>query len=272
MVATGGRETFRALAQTSFRAMQRHSQASFSRNRLLSALPPDAFEAIRPKLKRVELEQRHMLELPNEPIPYVYFLEPCIASVVAITPAGEQMEVGLFGPEGMSGLAVAHGTDRSPHQTFIQVAGQALRMESDNFRAALAEIEPFQRLVRLYSFAQSVQVAYTALANGRYTIDERLARWLLMCHDRVDGDVVTITHEFLALMLGVRRAGVTTALHILEGAGVIRASRGRIEVLDRDELRDSAGDSYGAPEAEYERLIGAFERASRRSFPDHAVP
>jgi CRP-like cAMP-binding protein len=249
--------------------MHRHSQASFSRNRLLSALPADAFEAIRPRLKRVELEMRHVLEMPHEPIPYIYFLEPCIASVVAITPGGEQMEVGLFGPEGMSGLAVANGADRSPHHTFIQVPGQALRMTSDDFRAAMSEVEPLAQVVRLYSLAQSVQVAFTALANGRYTIDERLARWLLMCHDRVDGDVVPITHEFLALMLGVRRAGVTTALHILEGGGVIRASRGRIEIIDRNELREGAGDSYGAPEAEYERLIGAFERASRRLSSDN---
>lgn len=239
--------------------MYRHSQGSFSRNRLLSMLPGAAFELIRPKLTRVQLELREVLEEPNEPIPFVYFLEPCIASVIAITAGGEQMEVGLFGPEAMSGLAVVNGADRSPHQTFIQVEGSALRMSSDDLRVALAESEELRRLLLLYSQAQAVQVAFTALANGRYTIDERLARWLLMCHDRSDGDVVPITHEFLALMLGIRRAGVTTALHILEGARIIKASRGRVEILDRNELRESAGDSYGAPEAEYERLMATYQ-------------
>jgi CRP-like cAMP-binding protein len=239
--------------------MFRHSQSSFSRNRLLSTLPHDAFEAFRPKLKRVELELRQVLEEPNEPIPFVYFLEPGVASIVAITAGGEQMEVGLFGAEGMSGQAVVNGNDRSPHRTFIQAAGQALRIESDEFRAALTENAPLRRIVFLYSQAQSVQVAFTALANGRYTIDERLARWLLMCHDRLDTDVMPVTHEFLAVMLGIRRAGVTTALHILEGAGIIKASRGRIQVLNRDELREGAGDCYGAPEAEYERLIGSYQ-------------
>jgi CRP-like cAMP-binding protein len=131
-------------------------------------------------------------------------------------------------------------------------------MESDELRAALEENEPLRRIALIYSQAQLVQLAFTALANGRYTIDERLARWLLMCHDRLDTDVLPVTHEFLALMLGIRRAGVTTALHILEGAGIVKASRGRIEVLKRDELRESAGESYGAPEAEYERLIGSY--------------
>jgi CRP-like cAMP-binding protein len=242
--------------------MYRHSQGSFSRNRLLSVLPREAFELLRPKLTRVELELRQVIEEPNEPISHIYFLEPCIASVIAITAGGEQLEVGLFGPEGVSGLAVVNGSDRSPHRTFIQVPGPALRMEADDLRAALNESQPLRRLLLLFSQAQSVQVAFTALANGRHTIDERLARWLLMSHDRVDGNLVPVTHEFLALMLGIRRAGVTTALHILEGAGIIKSYRGRLEILDRDELRESAGDCYGAPEAEYERLIESFGSGS----------
>jgi CRP-like cAMP-binding protein len=242
--------------------MQRQSQASFSRNRLLSALPEQDFEELRPKLRRVELTMRQVLEEPNEPISHVYFPDPSVTSVVAITPHNERLEVGLFGPEGMSGLALLNGTDRSPHQTFIQVPGQAIRIEADDFRAALDASAPLRRLLLLYSQAQTIQIAYTALANGRFTIDERLARWLLMCHDRIDGETFPITHEFMALMLGIRRAGVTNALQTLETSGVIKAGRGRIEILDRDELRAGAGDCYGVPEAEYERLIGSF-RASQ---------
>ena len=241
--------------------MQHLSQADFSRNRLLSALPAEAFEALRPKLTRVALDLRQNLEMPNEAIPYVYFLEPGIASVVAITADREQMEVGIFGPEGMSGHAVVCGTDRSPHHTFIQAPCEALRIDSDDLRAAMDGSEPLHRLFLLSFQAQAVQLAFTALANGRYSIDERLARWLLMCHDRIDGDMLPFTHDFLSLMLGVRRAGVTTALHILEGAKIIKAHRGRLQILDRDELRQTAGASYGAPEVEYERLLQAYGAA-----------
>ena len=215
------------------------------------------FERLRPHLLRVTFEVRQDLEEPNRPIEHVYFPEPSVASIVALTPGGEKLEVGIVGPEGMSGLAVVLGSDRSPMHTFIQVPGSGIRLDAGILREALDESPKLRRLLLLYAQAHAIQVTYTALANGRFTIDERLARWLLMCHDRVDGNVILLTHEFLALMLGVRRAGVTTAMQILENAGTIRSSRGRIEILDRRELQEGAGDSYGVPEAEYERLLGA---------------
>ncbi len=237
--------------------MLRTVQASFSRNRLLSIMSGDDFALLRPYLERVVLNAKDVIEEPGQPIQHVYFLEPSVASVVAITAQGEKMEVGLFGPEGMSGIAVLHGADRSPLHTFIQVAGSGIRLPADQLRSALASSATLRNLLMRYAQAFSIQVSFTALANGRYTIDERLSRWLLMCHDRVDDNVISLTHEFLALMLGVRRAGVTTALQILEGARIIKASRGRIEILDRDELLEAAGDSYGLPEVEYERLMAA---------------
>lgn len=237
------------------RAMSRTVQASFSRNRLLSIMSGDDFALLRPHLERVALNAKYVMEEPGQPIAHVYFLEPCVASVMAITTRGERMEVGLFGPEGMSGIAVIHGSDRSPLNTFVQVAGSGLRIPADELRSALAVSETLRHLLMRYAQAFSIQVSFTALANGRYTIDERLSRWLLMCHDRVDDNVISLTHEFLALMLGVRRAGVTTALQLLEGAHIIKASRGRIEILDRGELLETAGDSYGIPEVEYERLM-----------------
>lgn len=237
--------------------MLRTVQASFSRNRLLSIMSGDDFALLRPYLERIVLNAKDVIEEPGQPIQHVYFLEPSVASVVAITAQGEKMEVGLFGPEGMSGIAVLHGADRSPLHTFIQVAGSGIRLPADQLRSALASSATLRNLLMRYAQAFSIQVSFTALANGRYTIDERLSRWLLMCHDRVDDNVISLTHEFLALMLGVRRAGVTTALQILEGARIIKASRGRIEILDRDELLEAAGDSYGLPEVEYERLMAA---------------
>jgi len=235
--------------------VSRHPQPSFSRNRLLSTLAADDFDRLRPQLQRVSLEFKQGLEQPHQPIEHIYFLEPGVGSVVAVTASGERLEVGIFGPEGMSGLAVVQGSDRSPHETFIQVPGEAIRIGAAALRDAIEERASLRRLLLRYAQAFTLQVAYTALANGRCSIDERLARWLVMCHDRVDGDSFPITHEFLALMLGVRRAGVTTALQSLEAIEAIKASRGRIEILDREELIKCAGGSYGAPEAEYERLM-----------------
>jgi CRP-like cAMP-binding protein len=237
--------------------MHGHSQTTFSRNRLLGAMASDDFEILRSRLERVSLKQRDVLEEPNQPIPYVYFLEPGLGSVVATAGEGEKVEVGVIGPDGMSGLAIVNGTDRSPHETFIQIAGDALRIGTDDLRHAIDESRSLHSLLLRYSQAFSIQVAHTALVNGRYSVHERLARWLLMSHDRVDGDEVPLTHDFLSLMLGVRRAGVTVALHILEGAKVVRNKRGSITILDRAELEESAGGSYGAPEKEYERLMAA---------------
>jgi CRP-like cAMP-binding protein len=236
--------------------MSRHLQPGFSRNRLLSILPAEDFDRLRPHLQRVSLEFKQVLEEPNQPIQNVYFMEPGVGSIVAVSTGGERLEVGIFGPEGVSGLAVVQGSDRSPHETFIQVPGEGIRIGAVALRNALEESAALRGLLLRYAQAFTIQVAYTALANGRYGIDERLARWLLMCHDRVDGDTFPITHEFLALMLGVRRAGVTTAVQGLEGLEAIKASRGKIEIVDRDELVKCAGASYGVPEREYERLLG----------------
>ncbi len=117
-----------------------------------------------------------------------------------------------------------------------------------------------------YAHLFQLQTAQTALSNGSYSLEERLARWMLMCHDRMDGDEFPITHEFLAFMLGVRRPGVTTTVHILEGAGMIKARRSRIQILDRAKLEEAAGESYGAAEAEYRRLI-----RSRCGLPDRNI-
>ncbi len=136
------------------------------------------------------------------------------------------------------------------------IAGPALRIEPQNLRQALQRSPSLHSLLLRYVQAFTIQTAHTALSNGSHKIEERLARWLLMCHDRLDEDDLPLTHEFIALMLGVRRAGVTEALNILEGRGIIRAGRGNIVVLQRTKLEKAAGDSYGVPEAEYRRLIG----------------
>jgi len=225
------------------------------RNRVLATLPPEDYALLQPWLESVPLPLRTSLMEPNEPIEHVYFMEQGIASVVALTPQQRRIEVGLIGREGMSGTPILLGTDRTPHECFIQMAGDALRLPATHLWKAAEERSSLRLHLLRFVQAFTVQVAQTALSNGSYTLEERLARWLLMCHDRVDGDVLSTTHEFLSIMLGVRRPGVTEALHILEGAHVIRAERGLVTVLDRAKLEQVAGESYGVAEAEYVRLM-----------------
>lgn len=226
------------------------------RNRLLAALAPDILAALQPHLERHSLEQGFAAEVPDRTITHAYFPEPGVFSVVAHTPAGTRLEAGIIGPEGMTGISLLNGVDRSPHETFIQIPCRAWRIEAGVLRRLLREHRTLHDHLLLFAHVFSVQVAQGALANGRFTIGERLARWLLMCHDRSDREDLALTHEFLSLMLGVRRAGVTTALQLLDGTGAVRVRRGIVTVRDRASLLEAAGDSYGVPEAEYERLLG----------------
>jgi CRP-like cAMP-binding protein len=156
----------------------------------------------------------------------------------------------------MTGLAVVMGTDRTPHETYMQNAGTGWRMTAGNLRRVMEQSRTVQQSFLLYGHAFVIQATYTAMANGRSKIEERLARWLLMAQDRVEGDRLTLTHEFLSLMLGVRRPGVTVALNLLERAGLIQASRGAIVIVDRAGLEQLSNGAYGAPEAEFNRLFG----------------
>ena len=226
------------------------------RNRLLCALSPADIALLMPHLRLVTLKLRQALEQPNRPIRRVYFIESGIASVVAVSMSRDRVETGLIGPEGMTGLMVLLGNHQSPSETFIQAAGTALSIDADALRAALEESESLRRFLLKYAQVFLIQTAQTAVANARLTLEGRLARWLLMTQDRLDQSKVPMTHEFLSVMLGVRRAGVTEALHALEGKRGIRAMRGEIAILDRKIIEKRAGAFYGLPEIEYERLIG----------------
>jgi CRP-like cAMP-binding protein len=223
-------------------------------NRILSRLAPKDFGLLRTDLSPFELPLRMSLEAPNAPVEYVYFIESGFASVVAET-QGDGIEVGLIGREGMTGLAVVLGASSTPNATFIQCEGRGLRILSGALIRAIERSPTLQRVVLQYAHTFAVQSAHTALANGRNKLSERLARWLLMAHDRVDGSKLTLTHEFLAIMLGVRRAGVTVALKALEEGRLTRAEHGCIYVLDRKGLEKAARRAYGVPEAEYRRLF-----------------
>jgi CRP-like cAMP-binding protein len=227
-----------------------------SPNRILKRLSRDDFGLLRPHLAAIDLPLRKQLETRNKRIEHVYFIEHGFASVVADGAGERGIEVGIIGREGMTGLAVIMGTDRSPHETFMQSAGDGLRMTSANLRQGMGQSASLHRCLLHYGHAFVVQTAHTALSNGRSNIEERLARWLLMADDRIDGNELPLTHEFLATMLGTRRAGVTVALHLLERDGLIATKRGIITIIDREGLEEGCNGAYGGPEAEFKRLFG----------------
>jgi CRP-like cAMP-binding protein len=228
---------------------------SATENKILAALAPAEFALLQPHLEKIELPLRRQLELRNRPIEYVYFLESGLGSMVVSAGANHNIEVGIIGREGMTGLPVLMDVDRPAHETFIQTAGTARRIATAKLREALDNSRALHRSLLRYAHTMVTQMAYTALANGRYKIEERLARWLLMADDRAEGNPIHLTHEFLALMLGARRAGVTVALSEFQKRGVVIVKRGVIAIQDRDALREAANGSYGMPEAEYERLM-----------------
>jgi CRP-like cAMP-binding protein len=167
-----------------------------------------------------------------------------------------QVEAGLIGREGMSGLTIVLGDHRSPHSTYMQAAGEGQRISAVELRKAMQQSGSLHGSLLKYVQVFMTQTAHTAIANARAKLEERLARWILMADDRLDGKSLPLTHEFLSLMLGVRRAGVTEALHALEAQKLIQPARGEIVVLNRKGIERKAGASYGVPEAEYRRLIG----------------
>ena len=216
-------------------------------NFILKRLSDDDFGLLQPHLETIRLPVRKMLEARNRKIRTVYFMESGFASVVANGSTQPSIEVGLIGREGMSGLAVVLGADRPAHETYIQAAGSGLCLAADSLRGAIDKSPSLHRELLKAAFAFQTQVTQTALANGRSKIEERLARWLLMADDRIDGDELPLTHEFLSLMLGVQRSGVTLAVQALEADGLIAARRGRISILKRAKLEKKSNGTYGPP-------------------------
>ena len=215
-----------------------------SSNRILSRLSRQDFALLEPHLEAVDLPVRKSLEARKKRIDQVYFIESGFASVVANGTSKPSIEVGIIGREGMTGLAIVLGHDRAQHETYIQVAGTGLRISAAKLREADERSMTLHRAMLRYAHAFLLQTTTTALANGRSKIEERLARWLLMADDRVDGDELPLTHEFLGMMLGTHRPGVTIAVQALEKAGLITARRSHITILDRKALEKRSNGTY----------------------------
>jgi CRP-like cAMP-binding protein len=232
-------------------------------NRLIDSLAPGDRKLLDPHLASVKLKCRQRLESANRRVDTAYFVDGGIVSVVATTAAQRrQSEVGLIGREGMTGLSIVLGAGRSPYDTIMHTDGVGRGIAADALCRLLVESASLTASLLRYAYVFSVQAGHTALANARGKIEERLARWLLMAHDRLESDNLPITHEFLSGLLGVRRAGVTMALHQLEAAALIATTRGHVTILDRCGLEASANGLYGVPEAEFDRLFNPGARAT----------
>ena len=225
-----------------------------TRNHLFLALAPPDYGLLEPHLTKIAFTVRQLFEEVNKPIEHVYFPENGIVSIVAKS-RHEQAEAAIVGLEGMTGIPVVLGNDRWVNDTYVQVEGSGFQIAASDLRRALAKSANLRAIFLAFTQAFVVQTTQTALANARGNVEERLARWLLMAHDRLDGNELPLTHEFLALMLGVRRAGVTTTLQKLESDGLVVAKRGVISVEDRAGLIRLADRLYGVAEEEYRRLI-----------------
>jgi CRP-like cAMP-binding protein len=217
------------------------------KNVLLTALPRNAYLRLLPHLESVSLPIGTILYNSGESIEHVYFPEDALISLVTHMRDGATVEVGLIGSDGMVGIPVLLGDDIAFEAAVVQIGGTALRMTSVAFKGVIKKGgNPLLTRLLLYTRVLMKQVAQTAACNGRHTAEKRLARWLLMCHDRTESDELALTQDFISDMLGLRRAGVSSAAIGLQQEGFIRYSRGRITILKRAGLEAFACECYAA--------------------------
>ena len=224
-------------------------------NRLLVALPRDEHNRLLPHLEEISLPLRTILYEANGPIAHVFFPLNGVVSLV-ILDGGFTLEVGIIGNDGMVGTPVFLGSDRSPTRAIAQIHGAALRMDAKVFQKEIKRCGPLHDLVQRYTQAMINQISQSIVCNHRHSVQKRMCRWLLMSHDRVGADEFTLTHEFLAQMLGVRRPTVSAVAAILQKAGLLTYHRGRITILDRKGLEAASCECYRVVRNELDRLLG----------------
>jgi len=224
--------------------------------RLITRMTPADQKKLHRYLEPQPMEYRRSLYRAGEPINSVYFLESGVASMVCTMQNGQAAEVGTVGNEGMVGLPIVFGDTMAPNDMYIQVPGSALVMPSQTFHKCLQESPSMQAIVLRYAHAMFNQVAQTAACAHFHDIERRACRWLLMTCDRMLTDEFLLTQEFFAMMLGVRRQGVTKVAKTLQDAGLIHYHRGHVKILDRDGLEDRVCECYFVSRQDYDELLG----------------
>jgi len=234
-------------------------------NRLLGLLSQRDYKRLRPHLQRIPLKYRQSLYRAHKPIEFVYFIETGVGSLVNTMANGQASEVGTIGNEGVVGLPLVLGDDRAPTSVYIQVPGVGLRMKATPFKKELARSAAMRTVMLHYAHAFFNQVAQSAACNQFHSIEQRCCRWMLMTHDRMQSDQFLLTQEFLAMMLGVQRTGVTVAAGALQRAGLIRYIRGNVTIIDRRGLIRRSCECYGVSKKEFDRLLGGLTTRQSRS-------
>src|SRR5207344_1143304 len=225
-------------------------------NRLLARLPPEEYQRLLPRLQVVSLALKHVLYEARSPIDYAYFPNRGVVSALTVMEDGRAIEVATIGNKGMVGLPLLVGAKTAANRVIVQVSGEAVRMAEGVLREEVSRDSPLRRLLVLYHTAFLAQVSQAVACNGLHSVHQRCCRWLLMTQDRAHSDVFPMTHELLAGMLGVRRSTVSEVLEPLKEQGLIRYSRGKFTVLDREGLKAGACECYRTINEEYERLFG----------------
>ena len=225
-------------------------------NRILRALPPGEYERLCAHLEPVEMSLGEVLYRPNEPITHVYFPNRGTVSTVCMFADGNSVEAGMVGNEGMFGVNVFLGSVTAPLEAMVQLPGDALRMRADVLREEFKRGGPLQDLLLRYTQGFIFQIAQTAACNRAHPIDGRLAKWLLMSQDRAQSDQLQLTHDFIATMLGTRRAGISEAAGKLQDKGIIRYRRGSVQILDRPRMEAHSCECYEIVKQEFDRLLG----------------
>ena len=214
-------------------------------NVILLSLPDEAYAQLRPDLETIDLPQYQILHEPAEKLDFAYFLNEGMASIVALSSDGRSVEVGIVGKEGMVGMPLMMGLQRGTFRAIMQMAGNGVRVRASAFQDALASDSTLKSLLGQFALMHGMQTAQLAACNRLHDIDQRLIRWLLMCQDRVDSQLLPLTHDFLAQMLGTGRPSVSLAAGVLEDAGLIENMRGTVRVLNRKNLEAAACECYG---------------------------
>lgn len=212
---------------------------------ILLSLPDKEFSLLRPHLESVDLPQHKILQEPCEKIEYAYFLNDGMVSLVALSRDGRSVEVGIVGKEGMIGMSLTEGLRLEIFRAIVQMAGSGVRIRSEVFQDILLSAPALRSQLGRFALMHGMQVAQLAACNRLHGIDQRLARWLLMCQDRFDSQLLPLTHEFLAQMLGTGRPSVSLAAGMLEKAGLIENMRGSVKILNRKSLEAVACECYG---------------------------
>jgi len=214
-------------------------------NVILLSLPDEEYNLLRPHLESVDLPQYEILHEPGQKIDFAYLLHEGMTSLVAMTLDGRSVEVGIVGREGMVGMSLMVGLLRGTFRAIMQMSGTGSRIRSEVFQTILPCAPTLRSELSRFALMQGMQVAQLAACNRLHDIDQRLARWLLMCQDRVDAQLLPLTHEFLGQMLGTGRPSVTLAAGALESRGLIENMRGTVKILNRKSLEDVACECYG---------------------------